>query len=294
MKIFNYGSINIDHIYQVPHLVAPGETISSTQYKQILGGKGANQSIALAKAGANVWHIGRCSQLDKWAVEQLERAGVNCQLVELVAQPSGHAIIQVDAQAENAIVLFGGANQSFVKEDIDLALAKASDQDWLLIQNECSCVDSAVEFAAQRQLKIILNPSPMLEKIAEFPLHKIAMLVVNEVEIAQLLNQQGLTKELMISKVRERFKDADVIITLGAKGAIWVSADELVEVAAYPVKVVDTTAAGDTFLGFLLAAISEGKSKKDALTNACKASSLAVQTLGASSSIPTAAQVACL
>ncbi|MFT5705874.1 MAG: ribokinase [Oceanospirillaceae bacterium] len=294
MKIFNYGSINIDHIYQVPHLVAPGETISSTKYKQVLGGKGANQSIALAKAGANVWHIGRCNKSDQWALEQLEQAGVNCQLVEQVTEPSGHAIIQVDAQAENAIVLFGGANQSFEKKDIQLALAKACDQDWLLIQNECSCIDSAVEFAAQRQLKIILNPSPMLEDINEFPLHKVAMLVVNEVEVLQLLSLQNLTKELMISKVREQFESMDVIITLGAKGALWVSADELVEVEAYKVTVVDTTAAGDTFLGFLLAAISEGKSKKAALTNACKASSLAVQSLGASSSIPTAAQVACL
>ena len=292
MKIYNYGAINIDHIYQVPHLVKPGETLSSSSYQQVLGGKGANQSIALAKAGAQVLHIGRCNKSDQWAIEQLSQAGVNCDLVEGVDQPSGHAIIQVDQQAENCIVLFGGANQSFSPQDIKSALQGAVAGDWLLLQNECSNVADAVNYAAEAQLQVVLNPSPMLDNIKEFPLHKVSLLVVNELELQQLLQRECESKEQMIEQVRKAFPDTDVVVTLGAQGAMWINAKEQIQVDAYVVEVVDTTAAGDTFLGFLLAAIGRGESKKAALIAGCKASSLAVQRLGASSSIPTAEQVA--
>jgi ribokinase len=292
VKIFNYGSINIDHIYQVPHLVAAGETLSSTGYSQILGGKGANQSIALAKAGAQVLHVGRCNKGDAWAVEQLKEAGVNCQLVELVDQPSGHAIIQVDSQAENSIVLFGGANQSYTEHDIHEALCSGEAGDWLVLQNECNDIQAALEFAVNNGLKVVLNPSPMLKDVSTFPLEKVSLLVVNEIELAQLFGVQAFDEAIIVDKVRKQYPNMDVVITLGAKGAMWVNTSESIKVDAFKVNVVDTTAAGDTFLGYLLAAIDRGESKHAALTAGCKASSLAVQVLGASTSIPTVAQVA--
>lgn len=292
MKIFNYGSINIDHIYSVNHLVKPGETIASLDYRQVLGGKGANQSIALARAGADVWHIGRCNHANAWALTQLEDAAVHCHLLELVDEPSGHAIIQVDKQAENAIVLFGGANQSFTPSQIEASLEGAQKGDWLVLQNECSCVDQAVLIGTQKELKIILNPSPMFADIAAFPLDKVSLLIVNEIEICQLLNIAMTDSATLLQQVRKRLPGMDVVITLGGKGAMWINAHECIQVPALNVEVVDTTAAGDTFLGFLLAAISSGASKKQALLSGCKASSLAVQSVGASSSIPTLAQVA--
>jgi len=291
VKIFNYGSINIDHIYQVPHLVTPGETISSTAYQQVLGGKGANQSIALAKAGAVVKHIGRCHKADQWALEQMQQAGVDCELAQLVDQPSGHAIIQVDAQAENSIVLFGGANQSFSIEDFEQALSSAQAGDYLLLQNECNNIETMINMAVERQLKVVLNPSPMITNIATFPLDKVAMLVVNEIEISQLLGQSFHSAQEIVTAVRKHYRNIDVVVTLGAKGAMWINNEECIEVNALKVEVVDTTAAGDTFLGFLLAAISEGRTYKEALTIGCKASALAVQSMGASSSIPSMAQV---
>jgi len=291
VKIFNYGSINIDHIYQVPHLVTPGETISSTAYQQVLGGKGANQSIALAKAGAVVKHIGRCHKADQWALEQMQQAGVDCELAQLVDQPSGHAIIQVDAQAENSIVLFGGANQSFSIEDFENALSSAQAGDYLLLQNECNNIETMINMAVERQLKVVLNPSPMITNIATFPLDKVAMLVVNEIEISQLLGQSFHSAQEIVTAVRKHYRNIDVVVTLGAKGAMWINNEECIEVNALKVEVVDTTAAGDTFLGFLLAAISEGRTYKEALTIGCKASALAVQSMGASSSIPSMAQV---
>jgi len=291
VKIFNYGSINIDHIYQVPHLVTPGETISSTVYQQVLGGKGANQSIALAKAGAVVKHIGRCHKADQWALEQMLQAGVDCELAQLVDQPSGHAIIQVDAQAENSIVLFGGANQSFSIEDFEQALSSAQAGDYLLLQNECNNIETMINMAVERQLKVVLNPSPMITNIATFPLDKVAMLVVNEIEISQLLGQSFHSAQEIVTAVRKHYRNIDVVVTLGAKGAMWINNEECIEVNALKVEVVDTTAAGDTFLGFLLAAISEGRTYKEALMIGCKASALAVQSMGASSSIPSMAQV---
>ncbi len=296
MKIYNYGSINIDHIYQVPHLVAPGETLSSTAYQQVLGGKGANQSIALARAGADVSHIGRANVNDTWAVEQMVSSGVNCELVSLVEQPSGHAIIQVDAQAENSIVLFGGANQSFTKTDIEESLSKAAQDDWLLLQNECSNTAVAVKVAAEKGMKIAFNPSPMLADIESFPLDKIDLLIVNEIELSQLLTTSSAvdsenTQTDLIELIQKRYPNMQVVITLGDKGAIWVSDNDQIKADALKVAVVDTTAAGDTFLGYLMAAIGRKDSKQAALKIACKASSIAVQSLGASSSIPSAAQV---
>jgi ribokinase len=300
VKIFNYGSINIDHIYQVPHLVAPGETLSSTAYQQVLGGKGANQSIAIARAGADVMHIGRANVNDAWAIEQMAQAGVNCDLVSFVEQPSGHAIIQVDAQAENSIVLFGGANQSFTQQDIEHSLSTAAQGDWLLLQNECSNTANAVEVAAKKGMKVVFNPSPMLTDIDTFPLDKIDLLIVNEIELSQLLsdssknttvNSDANVQAELIGQVQKRYPNMQVVITLGDKGAIWVSDGHQVSADALKVSVVDTTAAGDTFLGYLLAANGRGDSKQAALKIACKASSIAVQSLGASSSIPSAEQV---
>jgi len=114
--IYSYGSINVDHIYQVPHLVAPGETLASTAYTRVLGGKGANQSIALARAGASVRHIGRFGTGDEWVLEPLQQAGVDCSSVSAIDGPSGHALIQVDSQAENTIILFAAATPSFVRD----------------------------------------------------------------------------------------------------------------------------------------------------------------------------------
>ncbi|MGB1237844.1 MAG: ribokinase [Pseudomonadales bacterium] len=292
MKIYSYGSINIDHIYQVPHLVQPGETLASTAYSQVLGGKGANQSIALAKAGADVSHIGRVNRGDAWAVEALREAGVDCSLVETVSAPSGHAIIQVDAAAENSIVLFAGANHSFTAADIETQLGSASAGDWLLLQNECSYTAEAVEIAVAKGMKVAFNPSPMLQDTSAFALSKISLLVVNQVEIAQLLGEEDLSETQIVEAVRAKLPGQDVVVTLGADGAMWIDDTSLTRVPAYKVEVVDTTAAGDTFLGYLLAAITRADSREQALAAGCKASSLAVQQLGASSSIPLAAQVA--
>lgn len=290
-RIFSYGSINVDHIYQMPHLVAPGETLASTEYRQVLGGKGANQSIAAAKAGVPVLHIGRYGKADSWVQDQLQDAGVDCSRVAAVDTPSGHAIIQVDAQAENAIILFAGANHSFRADELNGLLDGAAAGDWLLLQNECSCTAAMISTAAAKGMQVAFNPSPMDDSVRALPLHELSLLVVNEIEVQQLLDCDGLDQDRLVAALRERLPATRVVVTFGAKGALWVDADTEIFVPALRVEAVDTTAAGDTFLGYLLAALCQQASPKTALELGCKASSLAVQKVGASVSIPDRADV---
>lgn len=290
-RVFSYGSINVDHIYQMPHLVTPGETLASTEYRKVLGGKGANQSIALAHAGVTVNHIGRYGESDGWVVSELHKAGVDCSQVEAVDGPSGHAIIQVDPQAENSIILYPGANHSFKTDELSGLLADAESGDWLLLQNECSCTAEMITTASDLGLQVAFNPSPMDDKVRLLPLDALSLLVVNEVEVRQLLDTDWQDQDDLIQALRSRLPNTSVVVTFGAKGALWIDANKVIEVPAIEVEAVDTTAAGDTFLGYLLASLCQSKSPKEALERACKASSIAVQRLGASVSIPTQQEV---
>lgn len=294
MPIYNYGSINIDHVYRVPHLVLPGETLSSHHYRQVLGGKGANQSIALARAGSEVFHIGRYNVADQALVQPLIETGVSAQHLEAVNGPSGHAIIQVDDQAENSIILYAGANHSFTVTDLAKSLQAAKAGDWLLLQNECSCTQAMIELAAARGLKIAFNPAPMNAAVKDLPLEKLSLLFVNQVEVCQLLNlpiEPLPALEDLGALLQARWPDTLVVLTLGSKGAASVYQGQLEFVPAVPVQAVDTTGAGDTFTGYFLHAWMHGQSLRAALERAGKASALCVQRVGASSSIPTAAEV---
>lgn len=291
MTIFNYGSINIDHVYRVPHLVQPGETLASLSYQALLGGKGANQSVALARAGAKVRHIGRYGENDQWVLERLESFGVECHLVSATNTPSGHAIIQVDDQAENCIILYAGANHTFQPQELPHLLTEAQKGDWLLLQNECSCTAEMMSLAAQHGLKVAFNPAPMTEAVAQLPLESLSLLVVNEVEVLQLLQLEHFDLSQVTERLTTHYPALAVIVTLGAKGAVWVDQYQVIEVPALPVKAVDTTAAGDTFIGFALSALSQGRGIQYALELGCKAAALCVQRVGAAQSIPSLEEV---
>ena len=295
MPIYNYGSINIDHVYRVPHLVRPGETLSSQHYQQVLGGKGANQSIALARAGSPVFHIGRYNLADQALVHTLIEAGVSPTYLATVTEPSGHAIIQVDEQGENSIILYAGANHSFTPEDLAQSLETAQAGDWLLLQNEASCTQAMIELAAARGLKLAFNPAPMTTAVKDLPLDKLAVLFVNQLEVCQLLDlplEPLPALEVVVTVLHRRWPTTLVVITLGAKGVASVYQGHLEFVPAVSVQAVDTTGAGDTFIGYFLHAWMQGLSLRTALEHAAKAAALCVQRRGASSSIPYAAEVA--
>lgn len=284
MTIFNFGSINIDHVYQVPHFVRPGETLTSSHYQKILGGKGANQSIALAKAKCQVVHVGAISQQDNALLNELSDCGINTQHVAQLETPTGHAIIQVNQDAENAIVLFAGANHALTQVQIDDVMQQSNDDDWVLLQNETNHIESIISSAKTRGLTIAYNPAPMDKQLVTSVINNIDILIVNEVEAMDLLNVASIDDAKR--KLQQDYAHLIVIMTLGAQGVCYIHGDELIEVAAYNVAAVDTTAAGDTFIGYCLSGLMAKQDIKHILSTACGASAICVTRTGASSSIP--------
>ena len=289
MAVINFGSINIDHVYMVDHFVQPGETIASSDYQQLLGGKGANQSIALAQAGADVKHVGSIHESDASFKQTLIKKGVDCRYVRCNDVPSGHAIIQVTPCGENAIVLFGGANQTITADVVKKSLLDTSDNDWVLTQNETSCIDEVLQQAREKGLKVAFNPAPMSESVKSLPLDCVDLLIVNETEAAALTGKDALDD--IIQVFQSDWQHAEVLITLGKEGVMLVTPESTDKVPAFEVDAVDTTAAGDTFIGYFLSAYSAGTDVTQALKRGCAASAIAVTRQGAAQSIPTQEEV---
>lgn len=284
MSVINFGSCCIDHVYQVPRFVAPGETLPSLGYAVHPGGKGLNQSIALAAGGASVRLAGKVGEDGRWLTELLEARGVDTSLMMYSDQPSGHAIIQVSPEGENAIVLHGGSNREITRKDVDAVLETASSGEFLLIQNEISELDYLINQAARAGLRIVFNAAPMTDNVHSMPLQFLEILIINELE------GSALTREtepgLIIAALLARFPDMKIVLTLGEQGAWYADNQQQIKQAALPVKAVDTTGAGDTFTGFFLAAYSQGESVRNSLSLGVRAAAVCVTRPGAASSIP--------
>lgn len=284
MAIINFGSINIDHVYQVPHFVQPGETLDTTDYQILLGGKGANQSIALAKAGADVLHVGYINENDVHFKQEMIKLGINGRFIQCTSTASGHAIIQVTPSGENAIFIFGGANRLINEKDIQRALFDANEDDWVLLQNETTGTKAVLEQAKAKGLKVAFNPAPMTADIHDLNMQLIDLLIVNEIEAAELAGSEHYDDIVMF--IEERFAHGSVLLTLGKQGVEWFSRGDHIAYPAFSVDAVDTTAAGDTFIGFFLAHYQIHQQPKQALRHACAASAIAVTRVGAAPSIP--------
>jgi ribokinase len=283
MAIFNLGSINIDHFYQVPHLPSPGETLSATGYSVGLGGKGANQSVAAALAGAITIHIGAIGNEGQWTVARMQDFGVETDHVAALDNPTAHAIINVDPQGENAIVICSSANVQQDEKRIEAAFEDATASDFCVLQNETNLVRFTAELAQRRGLRVVYSAAPFeAERVAEV-LPFIDMLVLNEVEAGQLSKALGTAIEDLPVK--------EILVTKGSKGAIYQSADGSIEVPAFDVEPVDTTGAGDTYLGFFIAGLDAGMDVKGAMTFAAAGSAIQVTRHGTAEAIPNLAEV---
>lgn len=295
MKILSFGSLNIDYVYSVSHFVKKGETLSAKELNVYTGGKGLNQSIALARAGVETYQAGAIGTDGMFLLEQLKEAGVKTDLVKILGDVrTGNAIIQNDDEGDNCIVLFGGANQAITKEQVDEVFKDFTNEDYLLIQNEINELSYIVEKAKEEGMKIILNPSPMNEKIMKLPLDQIDYFILNEIEAMQILEMdkpEEIDGKYIASLLHERFKDATIVLTLGSEGSVCISDDEYVEQSIYKVKAIDTTAAGDTYTGYFIAGILNGKTIKESMDIASKASAIAVTRQGAAPSIPVLEEV---
>jgi ribokinase len=284
MPILNLGSVNIDHVYEVEHFVRPGETLSSSGYQIFAGGKGFNQSVALARAGALIFHAGRIGQDAGWLVERLQKESVDTTHLHESDTPTGHAMIQVEPSGENSIVLYDGANQTITEADSHSACAAFSEGDYLLVQNETNLIAQAIQTAHDRKMRIVFNPAPMTSAVRNYPLNLVDLFVLNETEA------EGLTGETNPDAIRQKmltqYPNAAVVLTLGSKGAIYFDAQALHHESAPTVDAIDTTAAGDTFTGFFLAELMQSNDPTKALHQGCRAAAICVTRTGAADSIP--------
>ncbi len=286
MKILNFGSLNIDKIYQVEHFVEPKETIKAAAYKELCGGKGLNQSIALAKAGADVYHAGCIGQDGEMLVNILKEHRVKTDYLRHSTKPSGHAVIQVNREGQNNIIICGGANDDVTEPYIDEVLSDFSKEDMILLQNEISNVDYAIRKARDRGMKIVVNPSPVNQELETYGLQKVDYFILNEVEGKYLSGKETDRPEEMMEGLKEKFPRAAFVLTLGENGAYYFDAERCVYQKSYQVEAVDTTGAGDTFSGYFLAGLVQGRRIEESLRSASMAAALAVSRHGAAPSIP--------
>ena len=286
MRVLNFGSLNIDYVYNVDHIVKKGETISSDTLNVFCGGKGLNQSIALSKAGAEVYHAGVIGEDGAFLEEILRASGVHTRFVQMKADTrTGNAIIQKDRNGDNCILLYGGSNRAVTPGMADEVLEHFEAGDMLVLQNEISELSYLMERAHERGMVIALNPSPIDEELLKAPLQYVNYFILNEIEAKTLTN--GVEEDnAMLEAMLKKFPNAEIILTLGERGSVYAQGNVRVEQGIYKVPVTDTTAAGDTFTGYYLASIIQGLSVEKALNMAAKASAIAVSRKGAAPSIP--------
>lgn len=295
-KILNYGSLNIDKVYTVDHIVKPGETIASSGFSIHAGGKGENQSAALGKAGMNVFHAGKIGNDGLFLLDLLKKCSVKTDYVTTSAQYTGQAIIQVADSGQNSIFLLGGGNNENSREEIDTVLQNFTAGDFLILQNEINNVDYLIEQGKSKGMIICFNPSPFTNDVTTFNLSAVDMFFVNEVEACQILGESmddSIKNDYLIilQKLSNLFSDAQIILTVGKQGAYYSDGKTTLHQPIIQTKVVDTTAAGDTFMGYFIVSSIKGLSKEKCLYNATLASSISVSKLGALESIPFAGEV---
>lgn len=283
-KLVNLGSLCIDHVYRVDHITNAGETIASQSHDVFPGGKGSNQSLAAARAGASVSHFGCIGKDGGMLRDVLIKAGVNVEGLRTCDTATGHAVIQVDGDGQNAIVIAGGANRRLTGADIDSALNSVDDGDWLLLQNEVNDLPMILNEAYQRNLNVAFNIAPVDGREQDYVLDGLSLLIVNEIEAAAV---SGITEPAgSLAAICRRYPNLEVVLTLGRDGVMYGHNSERMEMRAFEVNAVDETAAGDAFIGYLMASLVKGERMDNALHKASAAGALAVTQPGAASSIP--------
>ncbi len=283
MAVWNLGSINVDVVFSVPHIPVPGETLAATDRATFLGGKGANMSVAIARSGSRVNHIGAVGNDGLWTGERLLEYGVDTRHISVIDSPTSQAIIAVDQDGENAIILAPGASGKIPQTTLQTAMSEASTGDWFVTQNETNLQRTAAALAKKMGLKVAYAAAPFDVDRVEAVLEYLDFLILNEVEAKQLAEATGKTPDAL--GVR------DVIVTLGGDGADWFGPEGKQHFDAIPVKPVDTTGAGDTFTGYVLGGLDQGMPMAQAIQMATKAGALMVTRHGTADVIPDLSEV---
>lgn len=283
-KIIVIGSFNLDYVFNVDRFVRSKETMTSNGMTIHYGGKGFNQAIALARCYPETYFAAHLNHNERYLLPILEDNGIKTDYVTFVDEPTGMAFIQVDQSGENCILLNKGANHSFKDADIDAILDGFTKGDLLVLQNEINNLESLIKKAKLRGMKLALNPSPLTENLLNINTNDIDFLLINEIEGEQL--SKKIDPEEIIEILRDKAPNTSIILTLGSKGVIAYHEQTKYMQEGRKVEAIDTTAAGDTFTGFLLGMLMQGKNIDLALKYATYAASLSVICKGAFESIP--------
>ncbi len=283
--ILNFGSINIDYVYRLKTLPQAGETLSCQGFARYLGGKGINQSIAIARAGGAVKHIGAVGADGAFALAQIADMGLDTNDIRVTDTATGHAVICLDKQGENHIIIHAGANAELTENQINSALdanANANPQtpkaEWVVIQNETNLTEYIAKSAKQRGLSLAYSAAPFDATACQTILPYLDILAVNETEATAL-------SHAMQTPITE-LKIPTLLITKGAKGAELWQNGACISVKGLPVKAIDTVGAGDTFFGSFIARLQNGTPPQEALEYATTAAALQCTTKGAATAIP--------
>jgi ribokinase len=290
-KVLNFGSLNIDYVYDVEHINREGETQQSKARHVYCGGKGLNQSLALKKAGVSVYQAGAVGADDSdILISLLDENKIDTTFISRKAVASGHAIIQRDADGKNSILLFGGANMQIEPNEIDAVLSNFDQGDLLILQNEISEMSYLMTRASEKGMTIVFNPSPFDSSVLKYPLDAVGYLILNEHEAEAICDFKG-SSEVHAETLAGRYAKTKIVLTMGENGVLYRDGDSRLYVPALKVKAVDTTAAGDTFTGYFIASLLRNLDVQTALETATRASAIAVTRPGAAPSIPEAAEV---
>lgn len=284
MRVLNFGSMNLDYVYTVDHMVLPGETQNSQGMNTFLGGKGFNQSTALAKAGVEVYHAGLIGEEGKIFQETAKEYGIRDEYIQVCDEKNGHTIIQVDKNGQNCILLYGGANRAITHEFVDEVLIGFEKGDIILLQNEINELDYIIDKAYEKGMQIFLNPSPFDGALDACDLNKISCFLLNEIEGGQIAGETEPDK--IIDGILANYENAKVVLTLGGDGSVYADKEKRCQQPVYKVETVDTTAAGDTFTGYFIAGLIQGKTVEETMRMCAIAAGIAVSRPGAAPSIP--------
>ncbi len=284
MKILNFGSCNIDHVYSVEHIVTAGETISAKKMEIFPGGKGLNQSIAVARSGVIVYHAGCIGNNGDFLADILKQSGADTTYLKKEDIPNGHAIIQVDNTGENCIFIYSGSNGVVTETYIDKVLSDFGEGDFLMLQNEINNLHYIIKKAYEKKMQIVFNPAPFTDDLKKIDLKCISYLILNEVEAKGFYDAEDYKE--FISHMTEAYPHIKLVLTLGKKGCVYADCNVSVYQPAFVVDMVDTTAAGDTFAGYFVSIMATSDDYSKAIKTASAASALAVSKMGAAPSIP--------
>lgn len=300
-RLLNIGSINIDYVYQVPHFLRAGETLGARERAIFMGGKGLNQSVAAARSGLSVIHAGVLGNDGHFLYDFIQKTGIDVRFLKIEEDcASGHTVIQVTPEAENAILYFAGTNHNLTSEHIKSALDDLSEGDFVLIQNEVNGVDTVLTEAKARKLFTVFNPAPYSEEVQNYPLGDVDALIVNETEAKDILRTKESDDNQLLDELRNRFPNAMIFLTLGERGMscdLPQAEEGRLHFNAYKVKALDTTGAGDTFVGYAMRAIMSYANEKNIekfkslIWEAMLAAAISVTRKGAVPSIPTIDEV---